>query len=135
MLHITLWLSLLKSFCNINRYLTYTTIACRMCFSQSVIRSDSFDWQNTQEKDSSVITAHESTKRLTLALGIFKLHRITWPFLWKVIEYKIIMCFIPPCRREKNTDDFTVSISFEYELERVVVVNNIYTFYWNNYKL
>jgi hypothetical protein len=45
------------------------------------------------------------------------------------------MCFLPPCRREKNTDNFTVSISFEYELERVVVVNNIYTFYWNNYKL
>jgi hypothetical protein len=50
-------------------------------FSQSVTRSNSFDWQNTQENDSSVITAHQSTKRLTLALGIFKLRRITWPFL------------------------------------------------------
>jgi hypothetical protein len=28
-----------------------------------------------QEKDSSVITAHQSMKRLTLALGIFKLRR------------------------------------------------------------
>jgi hypothetical protein len=40
-------------------------------------------------------------KRLTLALGIFKLRRITWPFLWKVLEYKLIMCYLPPCRREK----------------------------------
>ena len=77
----------------------YTTIACRLYFSQSVTRSNSFDWKNTQEKDSSVITAHESTKRLTLALGIFKLRRIIWPFLWKVLEYKIIVCYLPPCRR------------------------------------
>ena len=60
-------------------------------FSQSVTRSNSFDWQNTQENDSSVITAHQSTKWLTLALGIFKLRWITWPFLYKVLEYKIIM--------------------------------------------
>ena len=71
------------------------------CFSQSVTRSNSFDRQNTQENDSSVITAHQSTKRLTLTLGIFKLRRITWPFLYKVLEYKIIMCNLPPCRREK----------------------------------
>ena len=42
--------------------------------------SHSFDWQSKQEKDYSVITAHESTKRLTLALGILKLRRVTWPF-------------------------------------------------------
>ena len=76
-----LWPSLLWSFWNIKRYLIYTTIACRLCFSQSVTRSNSFDWQNMQEKDSSVITAQQSTKQLTLALGIFKLRRITWPFL------------------------------------------------------
>jgi hypothetical protein len=46
--------------------------ACRLCFCQSVTRSNSFDWQNVQEKDSSVITAHQSTKWLTLALGILK---------------------------------------------------------------
>jgi hypothetical protein len=69
--------------------LTYTTIACKLAISY------------TQEKYSSVITAHESAKPLTLSLGIFKLRRITWPFLWKVLEYKIIMCYLPPCRREQ----------------------------------
>ena len=88
-------------FRKLKRYLTYTTIACRLCFSQSVTRSNSFDWQNTQEKNSGVNTAHQSTKRLTLPLGILKLCRITWPFLQTVLEYKIIICNLPPCRREK----------------------------------
>jgi hypothetical protein len=40
-----------------------------------------------QEKDSSVITAHQSTKRLTLALGIFKLRQITWQRLVAVYDW------------------------------------------------
>jgi hypothetical protein len=40
-----------------------------------------YELSGSEEKDSSVITAHQSTKRLTLALGILKLRRITWPFL------------------------------------------------------
>jgi hypothetical protein len=78
-------------------------IACRLCFGQSVTRSKSFDWQNTQEKDPSVITAHESTTRLTLALWIFKFRRISSNYLaffvQKTLEHKIIMCNLPPCRR------------------------------------
>ena len=42
------------------------------------------------------------------------------------------MCNLPPCRRERsrqcisgNPDNFTVSISFEYELERLVAVSMI----------
>jgi hypothetical protein len=31
---------------------------------------------------------------ITLVVGIFKLCRITWPFLWKKLEYKIIMCYL-----------------------------------------
>jgi hypothetical protein len=81
MLQITLCASLLWSFWNITKYLTYTTIACRLCFSQSVTRSNSFDWQNTQEKDNRVITAHESTTQLTLALGIYKFRRISSNYL------------------------------------------------------
>jgi hypothetical protein len=42
---------------------------------------NSFAEININGIESSVITAHQSTKRLTLALGIFKLPRITWPFL------------------------------------------------------
>jgi hypothetical protein len=29
------------------------------------------------------------------------LRRITWPFLWKVLDYKIIICYLPPCWRAK----------------------------------
>ena len=105
MLHITLWLNLLKSFCDINKYLTYTTIACILRFGQSVKRSDSFYWQNTQEKDSSDTTAHESTKWLTLALRIsylkayiiilnaqfFILASILVPFAWPPISLNHII--------------------------------------------
>jgi hypothetical protein len=70
--------------CNSTQFKTWHTSQLLVdCASVNQLhdRSNSFDWQNTQEKDSSVITAHQSTKRLTLALGIFKLRGITWPFL------------------------------------------------------